>query len=405
MDPGNTLGRGTTVRTRRRQSLSYNPHDRSHRTRRQVATKGTEKDRGLCSVARHPSPRGLNQWRVASGERTVELVRSKSPDPPILFDHGLPWAGEKLVLHKLRFHPDFVAPFSPPCEGGAGGDGPGTTSYKVFPCSLPLSSQPSREARRIVFDVQGFRITPPAPPSQGGERDRSLATSFHRAQEKHASRSRPSSSVNTNFSPAQGDPAAAGDLRLGHRAPGRGGRRASIPLPALTTLLSALGAFGLGEFRGFSTNLNILRSICSDHGDPARRAAATAASEGEASACSELRLGCHPETPVIEPCRLGVVQPPRPRPGATGPRAGSRTGPPRPAVGGGGQCPDVRDRLGPHPPQPSARCTVRFRSLDPADGHRLGLESSFKPLGRSRGVPGTPYVTPAARGGLFARYL
>src|SRR5271165_3077819 len=39
------------------------------------------------------------------------------------------------------------------------------------------------------------------------------------------------------------------DGRLGHRAPGRGGRRASIPLPALATLLSALGAFGLCEFR------------------------------------------------------------------------------------------------------------------------------------------------------------
>ncbi len=41
----------------------------------------------------------------------------------------------------------------------------------------------------------------------------------------------------------EGDPAAAGDLRLGHRAPGRGGRQASVPLPALTTLLSALKAF------------------------------------------------------------------------------------------------------------------------------------------------------------------
>ena len=40
-----------------------------------------------------------------------------------------------------------------------------------------------------------------------------------------------------------GDPAASGDLRLGHRAPGRGGRRASIPLHALTTLLSARGRF------------------------------------------------------------------------------------------------------------------------------------------------------------------
>src|SRR5271157_110724 len=34
------------------------------------------------------------------------------------FSPGVPRAGEKLVLHKLRFHPDFVAPFSPPCEGG-----------------------------------------------------------------------------------------------------------------------------------------------------------------------------------------------------------------------------------------------------------------------------------------------
>ena len=47
-----------------------------------------------------------------------------------------------------------------------------------------------------------------------------------------------------------GDPAASGDLRLGHRAPGRGGRRASIPLHALTTLLSVLGALGLFEPRG-----------------------------------------------------------------------------------------------------------------------------------------------------------
>src|SRR5271157_2483002 len=28
------------------------------------------------------------------------------------------WAGEKLVLHKLRFHPDFVAPFPPPFARG-----------------------------------------------------------------------------------------------------------------------------------------------------------------------------------------------------------------------------------------------------------------------------------------------
>src|SRR5271166_3214801 len=70
------------------------------------------------------------------------------------------------------------------------------------------------------------------------------------------------------FGLATGPPAGVGDgLRF-------------IPLHALTTLLSALGAFCLCEFRVFSTNLNILRSICSGHGDPARRAAATAAPDG-----------------------------------------------------------------------------------------------------------------------------
>jgi len=32
------------------------------------------------------------------------------------FSGGRGWAGEKLILHNLRFHPDFVASFSPPCE-------------------------------------------------------------------------------------------------------------------------------------------------------------------------------------------------------------------------------------------------------------------------------------------------
>jgi hypothetical protein len=41
---------------------------------------------------------------------------------------------------------------------------------------------------------------------QGGEKDRSLPPSFDRAQQKHASRNRPSSTVNSNFSPAQPRP-------------------------------------------------------------------------------------------------------------------------------------------------------------------------------------------------------
>ena len=68
------------------------------------------------------------------------------------------------------------------------------------------------------------------------------------------------------------DPAASGDLRLGHRAPGRGGRRASIPLHALTTLLSALGAFCLWEPRGARICLGNLRYICSDNGNASQGA-------------------------------------------------------------------------------------------------------------------------------------
>ena len=115
-------------------------------------------------------------------------------------------------------------------------------------------------------------------------------------------------------------PAASGDLRLGHRAPGRGGRRASIPLHALTTLRSALGAFCLWEFRvsqqistfyGPSVQAMETRLGARQQRWPptvhrgsthAPRLQQPVASEDEASACSELHLGCHPETPVIEPC-------------------------------------------------------------------------------------------------------
>src|SRR5271157_5511287 len=120
---------------------------------------------------------------------------SQSPGP------GSAWVSEKLVLHKLCFHPDFIAPFSPPlrrkfsfsppCEGGVGGVVPARPVTRSFHgLSLSVLSHPPREARRIVVDFQGSRITPPAPHSQGGERDRSLASSFHRAQQKHASRNR-----------------------------------------------------------------------------------------------------------------------------------------------------------------------------------------------------------------------
>ena len=162
-----------------------------------------------------------------------------------------------------------------------------------------------------------------------------------------------------------GDPAASGDLRLGHRAPGRGGRRASIPLHALTTLLSALGASCLFEPRVARICPGNLRYICSDNGNASQGADNTSVRAGgvlsvgiprflnksqhftvhlfrpwrpgsargsdggprrftevvptphaysgqwpvktKRATCSELRLGCHPETPVIEPCQTKPI--------------------------------------------------------------------------------------------------
>src|SRR5271157_4071341 len=81
------------------------------------------------------------------------------------------WVGEKLVLHKLRFHPDLLRPFPPLAKGGLGGVVPArpvTRSSDAL--SLSVLSHPSRKARRIVLDFQGSRLTPPCPPfARGGK--------------------------------------------------------------------------------------------------------------------------------------------------------------------------------------------------------------------------------------------
>src|SRR5208282_1554379 len=126
------------------------------------------------------------------------------------------------------FIPISLRGFPPPCKGGGtvfpplakGGLGgvvparPVTRSSHAL--SLSVLSHPSGEARRIVFDFQGSRITPPAPPSQGGERDRSLATSFHRAQQKHASR------YHAGPSPPQPVQSETGEERADWTSPGGG---------------------------------------------------------------------------------------------------------------------------------------------------------------------------------------
>src|SRR5271157_956446 len=71
----------------------------------------------------------------------------------------------------MRFHPDFVAPFSPPCEGGVRGGGPGSTSHKVFPCSLPLSPFASlSRGGKNRFRFARLPHHPPYPPfARGGK--------------------------------------------------------------------------------------------------------------------------------------------------------------------------------------------------------------------------------------------
>jgi hypothetical protein len=115
-----------------------------------------------------------------------------------------------LILHKLRFHPDFVASFSPPCEGGVRGGGPGTTSHKVFPCSLPLSpfaSLSRGEKNRLRFPRLSHH--PPCPPLRKGGKGIARSRRHSIARNKNTRlEHRPSNSVNTNFSPAQPRPPA-----------------------------------------------------------------------------------------------------------------------------------------------------------------------------------------------------
>src|SRR5271157_5250277 len=61
------------------------------------------------------------------------------------------WVGEKLVLHKLRFHPDLLRPFPPLAKGGLGGVVPArpvTRSSDAL--SLSVLSHPSRKAGKGI---------------------------------------------------------------------------------------------------------------------------------------------------------------------------------------------------------------------------------------------------------------
>src|SRR5271157_1919464 len=115
---------------------------------------------------------------------------SRSPGPIRGRRSGGGWAGEKLVLHKLRFHPDFAAPFSPLAKGGLGGWSRRDQSQGLPMLSPSQSCRIPLARREELFSIAKAPASPPLPPPfarGGGERDRSLTTLFHPAQQKYAS--------------------------------------------------------------------------------------------------------------------------------------------------------------------------------------------------------------------------
>src|SRR5271157_3127205 len=116
-------------------------------------------------VCARPDPAGAG----GVGRKNIVQVNVGANQVSWLPKSGSPWAGEKSVLHKLRFHPDFVAPFPPLAKGGVRGGGPGTTSHKVFPCSLPLSRFASlSRGEKNRFRFPRLPHHPPCPPLRKG---------------------------------------------------------------------------------------------------------------------------------------------------------------------------------------------------------------------------------------------
>src|SRR5271157_5271656 len=132
------------------------------------------------SSAKSPSPlanggyRGVPMARQHGTRQPAPGRRDRTIRSPASY-----WAVEKSVLHKLRFPPDFVVPSSLRCEGGSpffpplrrGGrrGGPGTTSHRRFPRSLPLSPFASlSRGEKNRSRPSGLPHHPPLPPLRKG---------------------------------------------------------------------------------------------------------------------------------------------------------------------------------------------------------------------------------------------
>jgi len=134
--------------------------------------------------------------------RTGSGIMEARPHPGAL--KSRPCTGCAFLPTLLRRFPSVAKAghhFPPPCEGGGRGGDPCTTSHGCFQRSLPLSSfSLLSQGERNRSRPTSLLHHPPYPPfARGGKRIARDVVSA-RAQQKHASRNRPSSSVNTHFS-------------------------------------------------------------------------------------------------------------------------------------------------------------------------------------------------------------
>src|SRR5271157_6137019 len=106
---------------------------------------------------------------ILSCQRSADKMRLMCGTSPIpLIDAGLvkSWS-----CTSCAFIPISLRTFPPLAKGGLGGAGPGTTSHKVFPCSLPLSPFASlSRGQKNRFRFPRLSHHPPCPPfARGGK--------------------------------------------------------------------------------------------------------------------------------------------------------------------------------------------------------------------------------------------
>src|SRR5271157_4296014 len=120
---------------------------------------GTSQRGRVCA---RPDPAGAG----GVGRKNIVQVNVGANQVSWLPKSGSPWAGEKSVLHKLRFHPDFVAPFPPLANGGLGGVSRDMTFDREIPTPGLIESQHRYSMGMVGFMemlLRGFIMPRPIP--------------------------------------------------------------------------------------------------------------------------------------------------------------------------------------------------------------------------------------------------